>query len=139
MYVCFSATTSKASPVLFPHTHTEHFQRRVLGWWLRKGRGDSWHETQRLGTSSQCSSLGTHGIIENWLFHLHPLLSFLLPLSLCCPQVAILIRVVHRDAMCVCKSLLRLPVNKAVLCTLHLTLSLQNSPWWTDVQVSESV
>lgn len=47
--------------------------------------------------------------------------------------------VVHRDAVCVCKSLLRLPVNKAVLCTLHLTLSLQNSPWWTDVQVSESV
>ena len=45
-----------------------------------EGGGDSWHETQRLGTSSQCSSLGTHRITENWLFHLRPLLS-----CFCCP------------------------------------------------------
>lgn len=81
MDVHFFATASKESSILFPPpcTYVELFQGHVLGWWLMGG-GDSWHETQRLGTSSQCSSLGTHRITENWLFHLRPLLS-----CFCCP------------------------------------------------------
>lgn len=125
----FFATASKESSILSPtpRTYMELFQGHVLGWWLRRG-GDSWHETQRLGTSSQCSSLGTHRIIENWPFHLRPLLSvFAAPGPLLSPSGRPDHLAGRRDAVCRDKSWPMLPVNRAVACTLHLSLNLQSS------------
>lgn len=112
MDVHFFAIASKESSLLSPapSTHVELFQGHVLGWWLG---GDSWHETQRLGTSSQCSSLGTHRIIENWSFHLRPLLSiFAAPGPLLSPSGHPDHLASRRDAVCRHKSWPMLPVNR---------------------------
>lgn len=100
-------------------------------WVVAEEGGDSWHETQRLGTSSQCSSLGTHRIIENWPFHLRPLLSvFAAPGPLLSPSGRPDHLAGRRDAVCRDKSWPMLPVNRAVACTLHLSLNLQSSSRW---------
>lgn len=101
MYVYF-LFPSQANNLQFSLPHTRGTFPGTRPWVVaEEGAGDSWHETQRLGTSSQCSSLGTRRIIENCLFHLQPLLAFLLPLSLCCPQVAIWITQSAIEMLCV--------------------------------------